>query len=332
MTIQARAVRITAAGGPEVLALGELQVREPGPSEVLVEVVAAGLNRADCLQRRGVYPAPAGTVPDVPGLEFSGRVARVGSEVRSFEPGDPVMAICAGGAMATHIVMQERELLRVPAGVDLVQAAAIPEVFMTAYDALFLQAGLGMGENVLIHAIGSGVGTAALQLAHAAGAQPLGTSRSAAKLERVKAEFGLAHGIVPSEQGFSEQVKAATGGRMADVILDTVGAKYLAENLKAAAQGARIVVIGLLGGAKAELPLGVLVAKRISLRGSVLRSRPLEEKAALAQAFSGAVLPLFERKALRPVVESVLPMSEIRQAHARLEADEVLGKLILSWQ
>jgi putative PIG3 family NAD(P)H quinone oxidoreductase len=330
MSIAARAVRITSPGGPEVLSLGELQLREPGPGEVLVEVAAAGLNRADCLQRRGVYPAPAGTVPDVPGLEFSGRVARVGGDVRAFKAGDEVMAICAGGAMATHIVMHERELVRVPKGLDLIQAAAIPEVFMTAYDALFLQAGLRMGEHVLIHAAGSGVGTAALQLAKAAGARAIGTSRSAAKLERVKA-FGLEHGIVPDEQGFADQVKTATQGRMADVVLDTVGAKYLNENIKAAAQGGRIVVIGLLGGAKAELPLGLLVAKRLSLRGSVLRSRPLEEKATLAQAFTSSVLPLFERGLLRPVVEQTLPMAQIQDAHRRMEADEVLGKLVLTW-
>lgn len=330
MPIQARAVRISAAGGPEVLTLGELEVRDPGPSEVLVEVVASGLNRADCLQRRGVYPAPPGVAPDVPGLEFSGRVARVGSDVRSFQVGDPVMAICAGAGMATHIVMHERELVRVPSGIDLVHAAAIPEVFMTAYDALFLQAGLKMGEQVLIHAVGSGVGTAALQLSRAAGAKAIGTSRSADKLARVR-ELGLEHGIVPDDQGFAEQVKAATEGRMADVILDTVGAKYLSENIKAVAPCGRIVVIGLLGGAKAELPLGLLVAKRAVLRGSVLRSRPLEEKAALAQAFSASVLPLFARGELRPVIDAIMPMTEVQKAHARLEANEVLGKLVLTW-
>jgi NADPH2:quinone reductase len=330
MSTISRAVRITQAGGPEVLSLGEIQVRDPGPGEVLVQVAAAGLNRADCLQRRGVYPAPPGTVPDVPGLEFSGTVAQLGSEVRGFKPGDQVMGICSGGAMAAHIVMHERELVRVPKGVGLIEAAAIPEVFMTAYDAMFLQAGLTMGERVLIHAVASGVGTAALQLALAVSAVPIGTSRSPEKLERVKA-LGLQHAIVPTEQGFAEQVKEATGGALADVILDTVGAKYLGENLKAAAAGGRIVVIGLLGGIKAELPLGVLVAKRLSLRGSVLRSRPLEQKAALAQAFSASVLPLFERGALRPVIADTMPMTEIREAHRRLEADEVLGKLVLAW-
>jgi NADPH:quinone reductase-like Zn-dependent oxidoreductase len=266
----------------------------------------------------------------VPGLEFAGRVAALGGEVQGFAPGDEVMGICAGGAMATHLVLHERELLRVPRGLDLAQAAAIPEVFMTAFDALFLQAGLGMGESVLIHAVGSGVGTAALQLALTAGATPIGTSRSASKLEQVK-ELGLRLGVVPEAQGFAEQVKRASGGEGVDVILDTVGAKYLAENLKAVAPRGRIVVIGLLGGVKAELPLGVLIAKRVSLRGSVLRSRPLEEKAALTQAFAHSALPLFERGALKPVVAKVLPMTEIREAHRAMEADELLGKLVLRW-
>ncbi len=232
--------------------------------------------------------------------------------------------------MSTHIVMHERELLRVPRGVSLVEAAAIPEVFMTAYDALFLQAHLSMGERVLIHAIGSGIGTAALQLALAIGATPVGTSRSQAKIDKVKAlNLGFTHGIVADAQGFTEGLKAQGGP--VDVVLDTVGAKYLAENVKAAAPGGRIVVIGLLGGVKAELPLGVVVGKRLSLRGSVLRSRPLEEKAALAQSFSRAALPLFERGQLKPIVASVMPMTEVREAHRQMEADEVLGKLVLTW-
>jgi putative PIG3 family NAD(P)H quinone oxidoreductase len=313
-----------------VLSLGELQVRDPSAQEVLVQIAAAGLNRADCLQRKGVYPAPPGTVPDVPGLEFSGKIVKLGSEVRGFQVGDEVMGICAGGAMATHIVMHERELVRVPSGVSLVEAAAIPEVFMTAYDAMFLQAQLTMGERVLIHAVASGVGTAALQLANAVGATAIGTSRSQQKLEQVKS-FGLRHGIVPGEQGFADQLRALTGGGLADVILDTVGAKYLGENLKAAAPGGRIVVIGLLGGVKAELPLGVLVAKRLSLKGSVLRSRPLEQKAQLAQSFATAVLPLFERGVLKPVIAEVMPMTEVREAHRKLEADEVVGKIVLTW-
>lgn len=330
MSTQARAIRITAAGGPEVLSLDRIEVRDPGPTEVLVEIAAAGVNRADCLQRKGVYPAPPGVVPDVPGLEYAGVVAKVGSEVRARKVGDKVMAICAGGAMATHIVAHERELVPVPVGIDLVHAAAIPEVFMTAYDALFLQAGLGMGQYALIHAIGSGIGTAALQLVQATGATAIGTSRKADKLERVKA-LGLTHGIVTGEARFAERVSELTEGRLAHAVLDTVGASYLAENIKAVAPGGTIVTIGLLGGAKAELPLGLLVAKRAQLRGSVLRSRPLEEKLALAGAFTTAVLPLFAHGKLRPIVEDVMPMAEAQRAHSRMESDALFGKLVLTW-
>jgi putative PIG3 family NAD(P)H quinone oxidoreductase len=339
-------VRIQAAGGPEVLVLDQIQVRDPGPTEVLVEVAAVGLNRADCLQRKGVYPAPPGTVPDVPGLEYAGRVAKVGSEVRTRKVGDAVMAICAGGAYATHIVAHERELVSVPDGMDLRQAAAIPEVFMTAYDALFLQAGLRMGQFALVHAIGSGIGTAALQLIRAAGAFTIGTSRKSDKLERLK-QLGLVHGIATATgaradeprgatPAFADRVKEITGGRLAQAVLDTVGASYLAENIKAVAVGGTIVTIGMLGGAKAELPLGLLVGKRATLKGSVLRSRPLEEKVALARAFTESVLPQFsavgaEPPALRPIVEDVMPMADAGKAHARMESDDLFGKLVLTW-
>jgi len=328
-------VRIKGAGGPDVLALEQLEVRDPGPTEVLVEIAAAGLNRADVLQRKGVYPAPPGCVPDVPGLEYAGRVAKIGSEVRNRKVGDAVMAICSGGALATHIVAHERELISVPVGLDLAQAAAIPEVFMTAYDALFLQAKLGIGQFALIHAVGSGIGTAAVQLVRAAGAFSIGTSRKAEKLERL-ASLGLHHGIATPNALFADKVKELTGGRLAHAVLDTIGASYLAENLKAVAVGGTIVTIGMLGGAKAELALGLLVAKRALLRGSVLRSRPLEEKIALARAFTEAVLPLFTSAAglqagLRPIVEDVMPMADVQKAHARMESDELFGKLVLTW-
>jgi putative PIG3 family NAD(P)H quinone oxidoreductase len=327
---QARAVRITAPGGPDKLVLDQIDVREPGPTEVLVEIAAAGVNRADCLQRKGVYPPPPGVIADVPGLELAGYVAKVGSEVRTRKIGDKVMAICSGGALATHIVLHERELIPVPVGIDLVHAAAIPEVFMTAYDALFLQASVGLGSFALIHAIGSGIGTAALQLVHAAGGSAIGTSRKADKLERVKA-LGLEHGIVTGDAKFAERVGEITGGRYADAILDTVGASYLGENIKSLATGGTIVTIGLLGGAKGELPLGLLVGKRASLRGSVLRARPLEEKIALAASFTKAVLPLFAHGKLRPIVEDVMPMAEVQAAHARMESDALFGKLVLTW-
>ncbi|MFW6050641.1 MAG: NAD(P)H-quinone oxidoreductase [Myxococcota bacterium] len=328
--VKAKAVRIRESGDADVLDLGELEVRDPGADEVLVEVAAAGLNRADILQRRGFYPAPPGVPPDVPGLEYAGTVAAVGPAVRSFAPGDRVMGIAGGGAMATHLVAHERELIPVPDGIQLSHAAAIPEVFLTAYDALFLQGGLGIGQVVLVHAAASGVGTAAIQLADVAGATVVGTSRTADKLERVR-ELGLAHGVVAEDGQFAEAVREATGGRAPEVVLDLVGAAYLPENVKAVAPQGRIVVVGLLGGAKATLVMPVLLAKRVRLQGTVLRSRPLEEKAALSQAFTRDVLPLLACGRVRPVVDTVMPMEQVRDAHRRMESNVTVGKIVLTW-
>lgn len=328
--MQARAVVIEGKGDVDVLRLGSLEVRDPGPGEVLVEVAAAGVNRADTLQRRGFYPAPPGAPAQVPGLEYAGTVAQVGAGVSALRVGDRVMGIVAGGGMATHVVVHEREALRVPGGLDLQQAAAIPEVFLTAYDALFAQAGVGMGQDVLIHAVGSGVGTAALQLVRASGARAIGTSRSAGKLERCR-EFGLQDGLLIADKRFSAQVLERTGGRGVDVILDSIGAAYLGENLASLALRGKLVVIGLMAGATGELALSTLLSKRLQLLGSVLRSRPLEEKAALAQAFSRDVLPLFERGLLSPVIDAVLPMADIAQAHRRMEANDSFGKLVMTW-
>jgi putative PIG3 family NAD(P)H quinone oxidoreductase len=330
--IDARAVVIEGKGEADVLRVGSLAVREPGPGEVLVAIAAAGLNRADVLQRRGFYPAPPGAPANVPGLEYAGTVAAVGEGVTATAVGARVMGIVAGGGMASHVVVHERELVRVPEGMGLEDAAAIPEVFMTAYDALFLQAELALGETVLLHAIGSGVGTAGLQLARAAGVRALGTSRTQLKLERCAA-LGLAQddGLLVQDKRFAARVLERTAGRGVDVILDSVGAAYLSDNLQALATRGRLVVIGLMGGATGELPLGALLAKRASLRGTVLRSRPLEEKAELAQRFARNVVPLFERGALRPVVDCVLPMSEVAEAHRRMERDQSFGKIVLRW-
>jgi NADPH2:quinone reductase len=327
MSIEARCVRIREPGGPEVLELGTTEVRDPGPGEVRVAVAAAGLNRADTLQRRGFYPAPKGFPDDVPGLELAGRVEALGDGVQGFAVGDPVMAIIGGGGMATHAVVHSRELLPVPGELSLEQAAAIPEVFLTAFDALFAQGNLRMGETVLLHAVASGVGTAALQLAQTAGARVVGTSRSAAKLERC-AELGLVHAIDTADGSFAEKAQELGG---AHLIVDTIGAKYLSENLKALALRGRIVVLGLMGGVKGEMPLGLLLKKRAQLVGSTLRARPLEEKAALAQRFIGEVLPLFFEGRLKPVIDDVLPMSEVGEAHARMERNETFGKLVLRW-
>ncbi len=313
-----------------MLTLGSSTLRAPGPGEVLVQVAAAGLNRADVLQRRGHYPAPPGVPADVPGLEFSGVVAETGPEVSMWRPGDRVMGIVGGGAMARALLARERELLPVPRGIDLHAAAAIPEAFVTAWDAMSLQGGLRAGQWVLVHAVGSGVGTAAVQLASAAGAFVAGSSRTSWKLERAEVLGADALVQVDREKGFAEAVRRAAGSAM-HLVLDLVGGAYLAENLRVVAEGGRIVVVGLLGGRRSEIDLGCLLARRIELRGTVLRSRPAEQKALLARRFAKEVLPLFERGRLRPVLAGVLPMHDVAEAHRRMERGALFGKLVLSW-
>ncbi len=323
------AVRIREPGGPEVLEVVATHVvPDPGPGQVLIEVAASALNRADLLQRRGLYPAPPGSPPDVPGLEYAGTVAALGAGVTSVAVGDAVMGIVGGGGMARLVVAHEREVVPAPKGMSLTDAAAIPEAFMTAFDALFAQAELAAGERVLVHAVASGVGTAALQLAASAGARVAGTSRSPDKLARCAALAPFTP-IEPEDGRFADAVKAAVGG--ADVVLDLVGAAYLSESLAAMAPRGRMIVVGLVGGLEAPLPLGVLLAKRLRVQGSVLRSRPLEEKAALAQRFAATVVPRFEAGALRPVVDDVLPMRDVAEAHARMERNATVGKLVLTW-
>jgi putative PIG3 family NAD(P)H quinone oxidoreductase len=287
------------------------------------------LNRADCLQRRGLYPAPPGVPTDVPGLEFAGIVEAAGAKVEGWAPGDRVMGIVGGGGMAERVVTEARELMRVPDGLSLEQGAAIPEVFLTAYDAVVLQGGLRRSESVLFHAVASGVGTAGIQLATVAGATSVGTSRTVDKLARCSS-LGLDHAILIDDGKFADQVLEAMPGGV-DVILDTVGAAYLTQNLKVIAAKGRIIVIGLMGGVKGELPLGALLAKRVSIRGSVLRSRSRAEKAELTATFSREMLGKFETGELRPIIDEVLPMTEIQAAHARMDANETFGKLVLSW-
>ncbi len=330
--VKARAVVIEGKGEVDVLRIGEIAVRDPGPGELLIEVAAAGLNRADVLQRRGFYPAPAGVAANVPGLEYAGTVAELGSDVTDFAKGDRVMGIVGGGGMASHLVVHAREAIRVPDGMALTDAAAIPEVFLTAYDALFVQASLDVGQTLLVHSVGSGVGTAAIQLARAVSARTLGTSRTQDKLQRCQPlGLAIADGILVSDKRFAAMVAERTSGHGVDVILDTVGAAYLGENLASLASRGTLVVIGLMGGANAELALGALLQKRARVVGSVLRSRPLEEKAALAQAFARATLPLFARGALAPVVDAVLPMADVQEAHRRMEKNDTFGKIVLHW-
>ena len=326
---KSNAIRIREPGGPEVLELGEIEVRSPGPNEVLVEVAAAGLNRADCLQRRGFYPAPPGVAADVPGLEIAGVVEAVGASAGAWKPGDRVMGIVAGGGMSTRVVTAADELMPVPETMSLEEAAAIPEAFATAYDAVVLQGGLSEGKSLLIHAVASGVGTAAIQLAQMMSATSIGTSRTAHKLPRCT-ELGLSHAILVENGEFASEVKSLVPSGV-DVILDTIGAAYLKQNVHVVAKQGRIVVIGLMGGVQGELHLGQLLAKRASIHGSVLRSRSPSEKAELTRLFIRDVLPQFSTGALRPIVDNTLPMTEIQSAHARMDDNQTFGKLILTW-
>jgi NADPH2:quinone reductase len=326
---KAKAIRIREPGGPDVLELGEIELPKPGPSQVLVEVAAAGLNRADCLQRRGFYPAPPGVPTDVPGLELAGAVEAVGEAVDRWKPGDRVMGIVAGGAMATRVVTEADELMRVPKQMSLEEAAAVPEVFFTAYDAMVLQADLRAGGTLLVHAVASGVGTAAIQLASVLRATSVGTSRSAHKLPRCT-DLGLHHAVLVEDGQFADTVLAAVP-QGADVILDTIGAAYLEQNVKVLANKGRIIVIGLMGGVKGDLNLGVLLSKRGSIVGSVLRSRSSAEKAELTSAFASHMLGRFASGELHPIIDEILPMSEVQQAHRRMDANETFGKLVLHW-
>jgi len=328
-----RAVVYTGKGGLEVVEVRETPDPRPGRGEVLVRVRAAALNRADLLQRRGLYPPPRGTREDIPGLELAGEVAALGEGSGAWKVGDRVMAIASGEAQAELAVAHERMLVRVPEGMSLEQAGAVPEAFVTSHDALFTLGGLRPGWAVLVHAVGSGVSTAALQLARAAGATVIGTSRTPAKLEKARA-LGLDHGLLLGQDGaeprFAEEVRRLTGGRGAALILDFVGAAYAAENLAALAGGGRIVVIGTMGGPRATVDLGLLMRARGAIVGTVLRPRPLEEKIRATQEFARDVLPLLAAGAVKPVVDALLPMDRVREAHERMERNDSFGKLVLA--
>lgn len=330
-TIRAKAVCIREPGGPEQLQFGTLEVAAPGPGQVRVEVVGAGLNRADVLQRRGFYPAPAGVPAHVPGLEFAGHVEAIGDGVTGTAVGSRVMGIVAGGAMATHLVISERELLPVPAGLNMEQAAAIPEAFLTAFDALFPRGTLQVGELLVIHAVTSGIGTAALQLGKAAGALVVGTSRSEDKLARC-AELGLDAGVVSTGGRFQEALLEQIDGRRPNLIVDLVGGPYFQQNLNVLGTQGRLVVVGLLGGSgKPELPLFELMKKRLRIEGTVLRSRSAEEKATLTQQFIRQCIPFFDSRKLNPILDCTFPMEQIADAHRRMESNDTFGKTVMLW-
>lgn len=321
-----RAIVITRYGGPEVLQVEAVEMPVPVGDQVRVRVHAAGLNRADLLQRQGRYPAPAAAPAMIPGLEIAGEVDALGPHVEGLRVGDRVFGIVSGGAYAEYVVTTEDLLARIPPNLDYAHAAAVPEVFMTAYDALFLQARLAPGERVLIHAAGSGVGTAAVQLARLAGATVYGTARSAAKRPRLE-ELGV-HAVLAPEEVLT-RLHGSDGHGNVEVVIDFVGGPYLAMNLQVLVKRGRLVIVGLLGGAEAKIDLGQLLSKRLRLIGTVLRSRPRGEKAALTAMFSEHVVPLLATGRLRPILDRVFELDQAAEAHAYMETNASFGKIIL---
>ena len=329
-----RAVVITKHGGVEGIGVQEVEPPPPPAStEVRVRVHAAGLNRSDILQRQGHYPPPPGYPANIPGLEFAGAVGAIGEDVRYWKPGDRVLGITGGGAQAELVVVPAITLARVPAELTWTEAGAMPEIFITAHDALFTRARLRTGERVLIHAVASGVGTAAIQLAHAAGATVFGTSRTADKLKQLHdLKLGLdrsvAVGCDPAQ--FVSSIEDWTESKGVDVIIDLVGGNYFPANLQALAVCGRMVSVGTTAGVRSEIDLGLLMRKRASVIGTVLRARSIEEKATAIKLFAHDVLPLVNRGALRPVIDRAYPIEEIRDAHKRLEANASIGKIVLT--
>jgi putative PIG3 family NAD(P)H quinone oxidoreductase len=323
-----RAIVIREPGGPEVLEMREVPKPEPSRGEVRVRVRATAVNRADLLQRMGAYPAPPGSPADIPGLEIAGEVDAIGADVTELAHGDRVMGIVGGGGYAEYVVAHARTLARIPEGMAFADAAAIPEAFLTAWDAMVAQGRLSSGEIVLVHAAGSGVGTAGVQIARAIGARPIGTMRTPQKLGRAR-ELGLQEGIVVEGAKFADEVLARTGGRGVDVVLELVGGAYVAQDLLCLAQRGRIVVVGTMGGGKVDVDLQLLMRKRAEMRGTMLRSRPLEEKILAGQALQRHLVPLFESQALRPVVDRVLPLARAADAHRLMQNNDAFGKLVL---
>lgn len=320
------AITIPKPGGPEALVWSEVPDPEPGPGEVIVEVSASAVNRADLLQRQGHYPPPPGA-PAYPGLECSGVIAALGSDVTGWQVGDAVCALLAGGGYAERVAVPAGQVLPVPRGVDVVDAAALPEVACTVWSNVVQLARLAEGETLLVHGGGSGIGTFAIQLGVALGATVVVTAQ-AAKHERLR-ELGAAHTIDYREQDFVEEIRRVTGGRGADVILDIVGAAYLPRNVAALATGGRLVVIGMQGGRKGELDLGMLLAKRGTVHATALRSRPLSEKAEIVRGVREQVWPLIESGAVRPVVHARAKLADAADAHRLVETSDHLGKVLL---
>jgi len=323
-----QAIVIREPGGPDVLEMRDIPVPQPARGEVRVRVYATAVNRADLLQRCGLYPAPPGFPADIPGMEIAGEVVALGADVTDVAIGDRVFGIVGGGGYAEQIVVHARTLAPMPAKMAFFEAAAVPEAFITAWDALIDQCHLAAGDVLLVHAAGSGVGTAAAQIARAIGARVIGTVRTAAKADRLR-EMGIEESIVVAQGRFADEVLARTHGRGADVVAELVGGSYVAEDMACLAAGGRIVAIGTMGGSRCEMNLSLLMTKRAEIRGTMLRARPLEEKIMAARVLQRRIVPLLERQILRPVIDRVLSLAQASEAHARLESGETFGKVVL---
>lgn len=324
-----RAAVVTRPGDATVFEIQDLPDPTPGPDEVLVAVHATALNRADLAQRQGLYPGPPGTRDDLPGLEMAGEVIETGERVSDWKTGDAVMALLGGGGYGSRVVVHQRMLMAVPRGIDMEQAAGIPETFLTSYDALMRQCELRPGESVLIHAVGSGVGTAAVQIAASAGCRTFGTAGSDEKLE-LAAPLGLDVGINYKRQDFQHVIAERTDGRGVDVVLDVIGAPYWDQNLASLAVRGRMVIVGTMGGGVVEeMNIGALSRKRLRVHGTVLRARPIEEKIELTQEFARRMLPHFATGRIKPVTDRIFPLSEVREAHEYMETNANFGKIIL---
>jgi NADPH2:quinone reductase len=320
-----KAIAISKPGGPEVLTLVDRPAPEPSRGEVRVRVRATAVNRADLLQRMGHYPAPADSPPDIPGLEIAGEVEALGAGVERLKVGDRVFGLVGGGGYAEAAVSHERALAKIPDGMSFEDAAAVPEAFITAHDAIVGQADLRGGETLLVHAVGSGVGTAAIQLGRALGVFTIGTARTADKLERAR-PLGMDAGVVAANNQFADSVRKHGEPH---VVLELIGGPYLDEDIRAIAPRGRIVLVGLLAGGRSEVDLGGILRKRLRVFGTVLRARPLEEKIAAMRAFEAQVVPLFQRGLVKPVVDTVLDLDAAGEAHARMASNAGFGKIVL---
>lgn len=324
-----KAIVIESFGGPEVLVVKNREAGTPGPGEIRIRIRATAVNRADLLQRMGVYPAPKGAPPDIPGLEYAGEIDAIGEDVSGFREGDRVFGIAGGGTYAEALVVHAKTATAIPDELSWIEAAAIPEATMTAYDAMVEQGRLAAGETVLVSAVGSGVGTAAIQIANAIGARTIGTARSSEKLERAKT-LGLHHGVVAKDGQFAKEILATLGGEGPDVVVELVGGSYLAEDIACIAPRGRIVLVGLTGGANAELALGAVLHKRVTIIGTVLRSRSLDEKIAATRSFAAHVVPLVRARKVRPVIDRVFSLEEASEAHAHVASNRGFGKVVLT--